>query len=154
MWVRSQGQVWSLEEEMVTHISVLTWKIAWTEEPGRLESMDHKELDMTEWLQFSFYWLEGQMVKLKHQLFWPPNMKKQLIRKDPNVGKDWRQEAKGSTEGEMVGWHHQQRMWVWANSRRQWRTGKPGVSSSWYHRIRDILVSEQQQQIIQNFLST
>ena len=33
-------------------------------------------------------------------------MKSQLIRKDPDVGKDCRQEEKGTTEDEMVGWHH------------------------------------------------
>ena len=37
---------------------------------------------------------------------WPPDVKSQLIRKDPDSGKDWRQEEKGMTEGETVGWHH------------------------------------------------
>ena len=37
---------------------------------------------------------------------WPPDMKSQLIRKDPGAGKDWRQEEKGTAEDEMVGWHH------------------------------------------------
>ena len=39
-------------------------------------------------------------------IFWPPDAKKWLLRKDPDSGKDWRQE-KGTTEDEMVGWHHQ-----------------------------------------------
>ena len=34
-------------------------------------------------------------------------MKNWLIGKDPDAGKDWRQEEKGTTEDEMVGWHHQ-----------------------------------------------
>ena len=34
-------------------------------------------------------------------------MKSQLIRKDPDAGKSWKQEEKGTTEDEMVGWHHQ-----------------------------------------------
>ena len=38
---------------------------------------------------------------------WPPDAKSQLIRKDSDSGKDWRQEEKGTTEDEMVGWHHQ-----------------------------------------------
>ena len=38
--------------------------------------------------------------------FWPPDAKNQLIRKDPDAGQDWRQEEKGTTEDEMVGWHH------------------------------------------------
>ena len=36
----------------------------------------------------------------------PPDVKNWLIGKDPDAGKDWRQEEKGSTEDEMVGWHH------------------------------------------------
>ena len=39
-------------------------------------------------------------------ILWSPDVKSWLIRKDPDVGKDWRQEEKGSTEDEMVGWHH------------------------------------------------
>ena len=38
---------------------------------------------------------------------WPPDMKNSLIGKDPDAGKDWRQEENGRTEDEMVGWHHQ-----------------------------------------------
>ena len=37
---------------------------------------------------------------------WPPNVKNWVIWKDPDPGKDWRQEEKGTTEDEMVGWHH------------------------------------------------
>ena len=49
--------------------------------------------------------LEGLMLKLK-LILWPPDVKNWLITKDPDAGKDWRQE-KGTTEDEMVGWHHQ-----------------------------------------------
>ena len=38
---------------------------------------------------------------------WPPDAKNWLLGKDPDAGKDWRQEEKGMTEDEMVGWHHQ-----------------------------------------------
>ena len=38
-------------------------------------------------------------------ILWPPNMKNQLIGKDPDGGKDWKEE-KGATEDEMVGWYH------------------------------------------------
>ena len=37
---------------------------------------------------------------------WPPDAKSQFIGKDPDAGKDWRQDRKGMTEDEMVGWHH------------------------------------------------
>ena len=39
-------------------------------------------------------------------ILWPPDMKNWLIWKDPDAGKDWGQEEKGTTEDEMVGWHH------------------------------------------------
>ena len=39
-------------------------------------------------------------------IIWPPDMKSWLTGKDPNAGKDWGQEEKGTTEDEMVGWHH------------------------------------------------
>ena len=40
-------------------------------------------------------------------ILWPPDVKNWLIWKDPDAGKDWRQEEKGTTQDEMVGWHHQ-----------------------------------------------
>ena len=39
-------------------------------------------------------------------ILWPPDTKNHLIRKDPDAGKDWRQEEKGTIEDEMIGWHH------------------------------------------------
>jgi len=39
-------------------------------------------------------------------ILWPPDVKNWLFRKDPDPGKDWRQEEKGASEDEMVGWHH------------------------------------------------
>ena len=58
-------------------------------------------------------------------------MKRWLTGKDPDTEKDRRQKEKGTTEDEMVGWHHQLNgPWVWASSERWWRTGKPGVPQS------------------------
>ena len=39
-------------------------------------------------------------------ILWPPNAKSWFIWKDPDAGKDWGQEENGTTEDEMVGWHH------------------------------------------------
>ena len=39
-------------------------------------------------------------------ILWPPDVKNWLIWKDPDAGNDWSQEEKGTTEDEMVGWHH------------------------------------------------
>ena len=51
------------------------------------------------------YLLEGLMVKLKLQYF-DHLMGRTDSLKDPDAGKDWRQEEKGTTEDEMAGWHH------------------------------------------------
>ena len=40
-------------------------------------------------------------------ILWPPDIKNWLIWKDPDAGRDWRWEEKGTTEDEMVGWRHQ-----------------------------------------------
>jgi len=56
---------------------------------------------------------------------WPPDVKCWLTGKYPDAGKDWGKQEKGMTEDEMVGW-----TWVWANSGRWWRTGKPVVLQS------------------------
>ena len=46
-------------------------------------------------------------AEVETSIIWPPDVKNWLIGKDPDAGKDWRQEKKGTTEDEMVGWHHQ-----------------------------------------------
>ena len=54
--------------EMATHSSILAWRIPWTEEPGRLQSMgSHKELDTTEWLTLHFH-----VWKVICDGFWSP----------------------------------------------------------------------------------
>ena len=45
-------------------------------------------------------------VEAETPILWPPDAKSWLIRKDPDSGKDWRQEEKGTTEDELVGRHH------------------------------------------------
>ena len=49
-WVRSLGREDLLEKGMTTHSRILAWRIPGTEEPGGLQSMGHKESDMTEGL--------------------------------------------------------------------------------------------------------
>ena len=46
-------------------------------------------------------------VEAETPLLWLLDVKNWLIWKDPDAGKDWRREEKGTTEDEMVGWHHQ-----------------------------------------------
>ena len=46
-------------------------------------------------------------VEAETPILWPPDVKSWLIGKDPDAGKDWRWEEKGTTEDEMFWWHHQ-----------------------------------------------
>ena len=65
-------------------------------------------------------------------ILWPPDSKNWLTGKDPDAGKDWRQEEKGMIEDEMVGCYLSWTLWtwVWSSSGSWWWTGKPGVLQS------------------------
>ena len=52
-------------------------------------------------------WIFIGRTDVETLILWPPDAMNWLIGKDPDTGKDWRQEEKGPTEDEMVGWHHQ-----------------------------------------------
>ena len=51
-------------------------------------------------------WIFIGRTNAEAPILWPPDVKTWLIGKDPDTGKDWRQEEKGMTEDEMAGWHH------------------------------------------------
>ena len=80
-------------------------------------------------------------------ILWPPDAKSLLIGKDPDAGKDWKQEKKRMTEDEMVGWHH------WFNGHEFKQApgdgkgqGSLACCSPWGHRVGHDWVTEQQQQ--------
>ena len=54
----------------------------------------------------SWVFIGGTDVEAETPILWPPHAENWLIWKDPDAGKDWRQEEKGPTEDETVGWHH------------------------------------------------
>ena len=63
-------------------------------------------------------------------IIWPPDMKTWLTGKDPDAGKAWRQEEKGMTEDEMVGWHHRLSGHDLVMDREAWRAAVHGVTNS------------------------
>ena len=70
-------------------------------------------------------------VEAETPILWPPNVKNWLIWKDPDVGKDWKQEEKGNDRG-WDGWmvSPTRWTWVWVSSGSWWWTGKPGMVQS------------------------
>ena len=67
-------------------------------------------------------------VEAETPILCPPDAKSWLNWKDPDAGKDWRQAEKGTTEDEMVGWHHWLNgHWLLLNSRSWWWTGRPDM---------------------------
>ena len=54
----------------------------------------------------SWIFIERIDAEAEAPILWPPDAKNWLTRKDPDTGKDWRQEEKGATEDVIVGWHH------------------------------------------------
>ena len=82
------------------------------------------ELLICLWLKFH------TLYKNISPILWPPDVKNWLIRKDPDAGKDWRQEEKGTTEDDDWMASPTQWTWVWASSGSWWWTGRPGVLQS------------------------
>ena len=66
-------------------------------------------------------------VEAETSILWPPDVKSWLVWKDPDAGKDWGQEEKGTTEDEMAGWHHRLDGHGFGRNRSWWWTGRPGV---------------------------
>ena len=69
VWVQSLDGEDGLEKEMETHSSILSWRIPWTEEPGRLQSMGSQELDTTEWISAQDALLYNDLIQLLLQAF-------------------------------------------------------------------------------------
>ena len=73
----------------------------WTGKPSVLKSMGSQRV-VHDW-ETELNWTDAEAEASIH---WPPDAKNWFIGTDPDAGKDWRQEEKGTTENEMVGWHH------------------------------------------------
>ena len=137
------ARMWELDhkEHWRTDAFELCWRtllrVPWT--PRRSNQSILKEINPE-------YSLEGLMLKLKLQYFGHQIQRADSLEKTLMLGKIEGRRRRG----EMVGWHHQwtitQWTWVWLNSGRWWRTGKPGLLHSMgLQRIGNNWAAEQQQ---------
>ena len=111
----SRSQVWMWELDYKESWASKNWCF-WTVVLEKTESLlDCKEIKPVH-PKGNQSWIFIRRTDAEAPILWPPNAKNWLIRKDPDAGKDWRQEEKWMTEDEMIGWH--QWTWVWANSGR------------------------------------
>ena len=104
-------------EGKATHSSILAWKIPWTEEPGRLQSMGLQRVRHNWATSLSLSLLDSMEIKLVNPkgkqpwiltgkphaeaeapILWPTDVESWLIGKDPDAGKDWRQGKIESTK--------------------------------------------------------
>ena len=72
-----------------------------------LESpLDYKEIQLVH-PKGDQSWVFIRRIDSETPILWPPHAKSRLIGKDPDAGRDWEQEDKGTTDDEVAGWHHQ-----------------------------------------------
>ena len=110
-----------LVKAMVFQWSCMMWEVVWEESrrpknwcfltvvlEKTLESpLDCKEIQPVHSKgDQSWVFIGKTDAKAETPLLWPPHVKSWLLGKDPDAGRDWGQEKKGTAEDEMAGWHH------------------------------------------------
>ena len=104
----STGPVWMWELDYKESWAVKNWCF-WTVvlEKTLESSLDCKEIQLVHPKENQSWILIGRTdIEADTPIIWPPDENSWLIWKAPDSGKDWRQEEKGMTEDEFVGWHH------------------------------------------------
>ena len=92
---------WQADSLPLCHLGSPTWR------PSN-RNMDCKEIQPVNPKGDQSWLFTGRTdAEAETPILWLPDSKSWLIWKDPDAGKDWRQEEKGMTEDEMAGWHHQ-----------------------------------------------
>ena len=104
----SNSHVWMWELDYKESWALKNWCF-WT---GVLEKTLESPLDCKEIQPVhpkgnqSWIFIGRTDAEAETPILWPPDVKNWLTEKDPDAGQDWRQEEKGTTEDEMVGWPH------------------------------------------------
>ena len=104
----SNGHVWMWELDHKERWAPKNWCLWTVVLEKTLESpLDSKEIKpLNPKGNQSWIFIGRTDARAEAPILWPPDVKNWLIGKDPDGGQDWRQEEKGTTEDETVGWHH------------------------------------------------
>ena len=104
----SSGHVWIWEWDNKENWAPKNWCFWIVVLEKTLESSLHVEeiKPVTPKENQSWMFIGRTDAEAETPILWPPDVKNWLLRKDPDAGKDWRQEEKGTTEDEMARWHH------------------------------------------------
>ena len=107
--VFSSGHVWMWKLDHKESWALKNWRFRTVVSYKTLESpFDFKEIQPVHPKGYQSWIFIGRTdAEAETPILWPPDVKGWLIWKDPDAGKDWRWEEKGTTEDEMVAWHHQ-----------------------------------------------
>ena len=104
----SSSHVWTWELDYNKSWALMNWCFWTVVLEKTLESpLDCKEIQLVHPKGNQFWIFTGRTaIEAETSICWPRDVKNWLIGKDPDAGKDWRQEEMGMTEDEMVEWHH------------------------------------------------
>ena len=103
----SSGHVWIWALDYKESWALKNWHFWTVVLEKTLESpLDSKEVQPVHSKDQSWVFIGRTDVEAETPILWPPHAKNWLIGKDPDAGRDWRREEKGTTEDEMAGWHH------------------------------------------------
>ena len=129
-YVFSSGHIWIWELDHKESCTPKNWCFWTVVLEKTLESpLDYKEIKpVNPKRNQSWIFIRRTDVEAETPILWPPDANNWLIRKDPDAGKDWKQEEKAGRDGWMAS--PKRWTWVWARSGSWWWTGNPGVLQS------------------------
>ena len=137
----SSSHVWMWELDPKGGWEMKNWCF-WTVvlEKALASPLDCKEIKPVNWKGNQPWIFIGRTdAESEAPMLWPPDVKSRLTGKDPDVGKDWKQEEKGTTEDSIIGWHH----WLNGDEFEQTQGDSEGqrsleCCSSWGHKESDM----------------